>query len=190
MEFFDKFKKKETSISITLQLNAKLQPFHRGEFEDMIENVLKQKNAGEVVGGGSLLMLNGEISCCDIEFSIIESQVDSFISFLNQIHLIPKGSKLFINDTERNIGIAEGLGLYLNGTDLPKEVYQKSDINELIDQLDQVLDGIGIRLSHWEGNSETALYYYGPSYEKMKENILSITQTHPLCEKCRIEQIA
>lgn len=190
MEFFGKFKKKETYISITLQMNAKLQPMHRADFEDMVENVLKEKNAGEIVGGGSLLLPTGEISCCDIEFSILENQVDSFISFLNQIHLIPKGSKILMNHTEMSIGTYEGLGLYLNGTDLPVEVYQSSDINQLIEQLDTELDGIAVRLSHWEGNAETALYYYGPCYEKMKEKILLITQKHPLCEKCRIEQIA
>lgn len=190
MSFFDRFKKKEKYVSITLQMNAKLQPFHRADFEDMIENVLKKTEAGEIVGGGSLLMPSGEISCCDIEFSIIEHQVESFISFLNQIHLVPKGSKILMNNSEINIGKAEGLGLYLNGTDLPVEVYQDSDINQLIEQLDQALKDIGIRLSHWEGNTETALYYYGPSFENMKEKILCITQAHPLCEKCRIEQIA
>ena len=190
MKLFDKFKKKETFISITLQMNAKLQPFHRADFEDMIENILKEKQAGEIIGGGSLLMPTGEISCCDIEFSIIENQVDSFISFLNQITLIPNGSKILMKDSMMNIGKSEGLGLYLNGTDLPKEVYQNSDINELIEQIDTALKGVAVRLSHWEGNSETALYYYGPSYETIKEKILPITQNYPLCEKCRIEQIA
>ena len=76
MGFFDKFKKKEKYISITLQMNAKLQPIHRADFEDMIENVLKEKNAGEIVGGGSLLMPNGEISCCDIEFSIMDADAE------------------------------------------------------------------------------------------------------------------
>ena len=95
-----------------------------------------------------------------------------------------------MNHTEMSIGTYEGLGLYLNGTDLPVEVYQSSDINQLIEQLDTELEGIAVRLSHWEGNAETALYYYGPSYEKMKEKVLLVTKTHPLCEKCRIEQIA
>ena len=190
MGFFYKFKKKEKYINVTLQMNAKLQPMHRADFEDMVENVLKEKNAGEIVGGGSLLMPSGEISCCDIEFSILESQVDSFISFLNQVSLIPKGSKILMNNTEMNIGKSEGLGLYLNGTDLPVEVYQNSDINHLIELLDHALEGVAVRLSHWEGSSETALYYYGPNFEIIKENILPITQSYPLCEKCRIEQIA
>lgn len=190
MGFFEKFKKKEKYISITLQMNAKLQPFHRADFEDMIETILKEKKAGEIVSGGSLLLPTGEISCCDIEFSIIENQVDSFLSFLNQIHFIPKGSKILMKDTVMNIGKSEGLGLYLNGTDLPVEVYQNSDINELIELLDNTLEGIAERLSHWEGNKETALYYYGPNFETIKDKILPITQTYPLCEKCRIVQIA
>lgn len=56
--------------------------------------------------------------------------------------------------------------------------------------MDNALDGIGIRLSYWEGNSETALYYYGKDYLAMKEKITLITKSHLLCEKCRIKQIA
>ena len=82
------------------------------------------------------------------------------------------------------------MALHLNGTDLAAEVYANNDVNELLEQLDNVLEEIAVRLSHWEGDTETSIYYYGQNYIAMKERIMSIIQNHPLCEKCKIEQIA
>lgn len=70
------------------------------------------------------------------------------------------------------------------------ERYLNSDINELIGLLDIAMENVGKRMSYWEGNRETALYYYGKSYDEIKEKISLIIQTYPLCEKCGIEQIA
>ena len=42
-------------VELTVELNAKLQPIHRGEmFEEPLENVLIQANVGEVLGGGTV----------------------------------------------------------------------------------------------------------------------------------------
>ena len=38
-----------------------------------------------------------------------------------------------------DIGTAEGMALYLNGTELPAEVYRNNDVNELIALLDFAL---------------------------------------------------
>lgn len=179
------------SINVNLELNAKLQPIHRFEIEDMMEEIIEKNELGEVTGGGTYMLPTGEISGCDINFIIYEDKIDDFLLLLEVIDIIPKGSKVFIdNSKEIAVGNAEGLGLYLNGTDLPAEVYQNCDINELIEQLDEALAEIAERLSHWEGEKETALYYYGKNYEVMKNSIQQIIEVHPLCEKCRIVQIA
>lgn len=191
MGLLNHLKSKKKDEIVLLNLNARLQPMHRGEiFEDMFEEILSKYDIGEVIGGGTLQMPTGEIKCCDIEFSIHSDCLDKFISFIQKVTIIPKGSKLTIDNKEIEIGCAEGLALYLNGTDLPKEVYENSDINECIQLLDNALEGIAQRLSHWEGSKETALYFYGNDFEEMKEKVISITKTYPLCEKCRIEQIA
>lgn len=192
MGLFDKYQNKNsnTDIFVNLHLNARLQPMHRGEFEDMFEDVLKKTNMGELLGGGTELMPTGEVSGCDIEFNIHKNKKESFLSFLHQINIIPKGSFITIKETKTEIGSAEGLAIYLNGTDLPSEVYQNCSINELIEQLDNALNGVAERLSYWEGPEETALYYYGQSYFEIKNKIEAIVKTYPLCEKCRIEQIA
>ena len=191
MGIFDRLKKGNKHYTLAnLQLNARLQPMHRFELEDMIEEGLKEKKLGKVVGGGTTLMPEDGISGCNIEFNIEMEKTDEFITFLRQIHIIPKGSSISINDANIEIGCAEGMALHLNGTDLSPEVYQNCDINELIEQLDNALADIALRLSHWEGNTETSIYYYGKNYVEMEEKILDITKNHPLCEKCRVEQIA
>lgn len=191
MSILDKLKrKKDENVFISLQLNARLQPIHRFDLEDMIEEVLQENKAGEVVGGGCLCMPTGEISSCHIDFEIAGNKVDGFLTFLHQIDEIPKGSVVNVNDKTIEMGCAEGLALYLNGTDLDIAVYRQYDINELIESLDNALGDIVVITSYWEGNDVTAIYFYGEKYSKMENVILPITKEHPLCEKCKIEQIA
>jgi len=52
------------------------------------------------------------------------------------------------------------------------------------------LEGIGRMYSYWEGSTYTALYFYGLSFSKMKESVETFIAQYPLCQKCRIEQIA
>ena len=67
---------------------------------------------------------------------------------------------------------------------------------KLFDETEYVIDkllnkyNVAIRLSHWEEDKETSIYNYGRSYIGIQEKILPIINNHPLCEKCRIEQIA
>lgn len=182
--------KQENPVSVWLHLNARLQPVHREEiFEDLLEQVLSKYKLGELLGGGTLQKATGEVKSCAIEMMIQRDKLEKFFSVLYQIDTIPKGSRLIIDDEEKEIGSAEGLALYLNGTDLPAEIYENCDINYLIDQLDLALEESAFGFSYWEGNSETALYYYGRSYEEMVEKITPIVEKYPLCAKCRIEQV-
>lgn len=178
------------NITMILHLNARLQPIHRGEiYEDPINEVLYAYKIGEVTGGGTLQETSGEIESCDVEISVKDESKDSFILLLKQVPM-PKGSYLETGDKKVELGELEGLGLYLNGTDLDSEVYQNCDVNYVIGEVDKLLKDCGERYSHWEGSSETALYYYGKSFKEMKEKIEGFIKTYPLCEKCRVVQIA
>lgn len=84
----------------------------------------------------------------------------------------------------------EGLAYYLNGAELPKEVYETCDINYVIDQMEQAMKGIGSMYSYWEGDTYTALYFYGKSFSEMKRSIEPFIAEYPLCQKSRVEQIA
>lgn len=183
--------------NFTLKLNSRLQPKHRHPIEDMIGDALEKLGCGEVTGGGTLLKKKGgEIEYCDIAISLTETSTDcinKLLEILDDIP-VPKGSVLFSdddgNDYRQEVGTLEGLALYLNGSDLPADVYENYDINIVIDELNNLLGDEGVMLSHWTGKTETALYYYGKSFSKMKELITTVIKEHPLCQRCRVEQIA
>lgn len=174
-------------------LNMKLMPMDRGEaFEDPLDEDLKNLGLGEVCGGGTGLLDSGEVDFCDIEIQLssISSEVEiKVIGLLNNLGAA-KGSRLRYADREIPFGASEGLAVYLNGTDLPDEVYKNSDVNYVYQQLNELVDGLGMIFSHWEGGTETALYLYGVSFEQMKERIAEFVNSYPLCQQCRIVQIA
>lgn len=197
---FGIFKKKEKTQEIEPQyvvvtLNARIQPLDRGEiFEDPLDEMLSKASKGEVIGGGTMQSQSGEIEYCDIEIEVLNSDeptIDFIKSSLEQIG-VPKGSKITVEATESEIefGTLEGLAIYLNGTDLDDEVYENSDSNFVFSELDRLTEGTGRVYSYWQGSTETALYLYGTSFLKMKSMISELVENYPLCQKCRIEQIA
>jgi hypothetical protein len=119
----EKFKKPKTSFLVA-QLNARLQPIHRGEFfEDPLNEALDQAALGEVSGGGTLQDVTGEIEYCDVEVQVIGSAADGAKLVIEVLEKLgaPKGSKLHVEAESREIpfGRLEGMAVYLNGTDLP-----------------------------------------------------------------------
>ena len=184
-------------MNITLNLNARLQPMHRGDLEDVLDEVLDKSDIGFVDGGGTLMFPSGEVKSCDIELALNDGSEETIAELEKIIDTmgVPKGSKLLWTasdgeKTERPVGRMEGMALYLNGTDVPKEVYESSDINYVIEQLESRMDGIGRLYSWWEGPEKTALYFYGQSYEKMTAAIQDFIREYPLCQKCVVERIA
>lgn len=179
---------------ITITLNARLQPDHRAELEDALNQVLETLQIGEVCGGGTLLADNGEVSECDIEIAAVDTSPETIsqITDFLEVALAPKGSRIYFGDGEQviNFGQHEGLALYLNGTELADEVYQECDINVVWEELENLLEDEGSIHSYHEGDTETALYLYGNSYSTMHELIKPFLNSYPLCAKCRVEQIA
>ncbi len=104
----------------------------------------------------------------------------------------PKGSKLIIEKSGSEIpfGRHEGLGLFLNGTDLDDTVYAGCAINHVITECNRRLGKTGAYRGYWQGDRETALYFYGTSYAEMERLLVDFRATYPLCEKSRIEQVA
>ncbi|MBE6902381.1 MAG: hypothetical protein E7478_07885 [Ruminococcaceae bacterium] len=179
-------------MDILLFLNARLQPIHRFEIEDALQEYLDKKDLGEVNGGGTYQNSEGEITGCEISICLSDHNsecLDQLRSFLNSIG-IPKGSALRYNSQEIEIGTLEGLACYLNGRDLPTEVYSSCDVNYVIEQLTLAMSGIGKMYSYFEGAAYTALYFYGLSFNEMSERIRSFIDTYPLCQKCRMIRIA
>lgn len=181
-------------MELTLHLNSRLRPMHRFELEDVIQGILEKEQIGEVSGGGTALNPDGEIVSCDIDIHLNEDKQDNInylVDVLKQLG-IPKGSALLRIEPalKIEIGTLEGLAFYTNGTELPEEVYKTCDINYVVEQMELAMQEIGRLYSYWEGNTYTALYFYGNSYTEMKQKIEPFIATYPLCQKSRIEQIA
>ena len=198
-ETTEAYDKSEYSCHVTLNLNARLHPMHRYDLEVALEEILSKHKLGYVDGGGTMQLPSGEIEFCDIELMLKDNSKESLVSLESIIEKlgVAKGSKLLLwNEAdedvwcERPVGNLEGMALYLNGTDLPTEIYQTCDINYVIKQTEELMKGIGAMYSWWEGPQNTALYFYGENYEKMLTVIKNFIKEYPLCQKCVIKQIA
>lgn len=186
-------KKARTEIEATLNLKAKIDPATREKlYENMIDKVLSRKKIGYLDGGGTLVDADGMICECDVELIYYSDCEQEFVELFKKIPC-PKGSKLIYGHDGENeipVGNLEGLGLYLNGTDLPDEVYQSCDINVLYEKLVVALKDDIAFFGNSRGAKETALFFYGDSFVQMKALIQPIVDTYPLCQKCRIVQEA
>jgi hypothetical protein len=171
-------------------------PIDRGErYEDPLIEALTENGFGQVTGGGSLLSEQGEIEYCGIDLDLFD--VPKGVPFICELLTrcgAPKGSKLQYEFKRKKIevpfGVAEGLGVYLNGTDLPDDVYQECDVNEVVEQINRLLGDRGAIQSHWQGPTETALYLYGTSADEMRTLISGFMAEYPLCQRARVVRIA
>lgn len=179
-------------MDLTLQLNARLRPMDRGDlYEEKLDEELKIAGIGECSGGGTMMSASGEIDYCDVNISIDDSYaaLDQMKDILKNIG-VPKGSLLYNDEVYLPVGELEGMAIYINGIDLPDDIYEQCDINQVISDINIRIENVGSFYSYWEGPVETALYFYGSSFYNMKKQIQVFIKHHPLCQKCRIEQIA
>ncbi len=182
----------DSPLHITVKLNAKLQPEHRHElFEDPLDALLENAGLGQLTGGGTALSDDGEVEYGDIEIVLNDpDSLPAVIELLEQLGA-PKGSLIQrAGEPDQAFGVTEGLALYLNGTDLPDEVYAQCDSNYVFEQIVERIEGVGEICSWWQGPTETALYLYGVSFETLRERIAELVATYPLCQGARVVKIA
>jgi len=183
-------------MMVIANLNHKLMPIDRGDrYEDPLNDELVKRGFGSADGGGTLLSKSKEIEYIDIEINLLETEKSiPFVIETLESYGAPKGSKLIVGDGENKreipFGKAEGIGIYLDGKNLPDEVYKSCDVNVVISEIDKLVAGHGEIQSYWEGSSETALYVYGDDAEKMKKLIAEYLATYPLCKGARVTTIA
>ena len=182
---------------IVIQLNEKIMPIDRGEiYEEPLDEFLRTNAYAEVTGGGTMQAESGEIEFCDMEVLIykgndIEKIITEIISKL-EIWGAPKGSHIEIQNTEEKItfGRKEGLAIYLDGLNLPENVYRECDSNFVLSEVSRLIGYEGKVERYWQGEKEMALYFYGDSFKEMKATISEFINTYPLCQGSRIAQIA
>jgi len=187
---------KPKAVYLVGQLNDRIMLLERGtRYEDPLGVVLAKLGLGEVSGGGTMQSKEGEIEYIDIDIELkvpVDQALGPIKAKLEELGA-PKGSK-FIVESERNrqvpFGKTEGLAIYLNGTDLPAEVYQKCDSNIVMEEFKRLMGTEGEIHGSWQGPKETAFYMYGRSFDEMKSRLAGFVAEYPLCEKARVVQIA
>ena len=178
------------------KLNARILPLDRGDrYEDPLIEALAGNGYGEVTGGGTGQSENGEMTIAastSISATSRRACRSSASSFRIAARRAARPSNTSVNGEKVEVpfGFLEGLAIYLNGTDLPDEVYEKCDVNELYDEINRLLGDRGDIQGHWQGPTETALYLYGYSADEMKSLIANHLANYPLCQKARVETIA
>lgn len=196
---FNKKSNGEESVGnfIIAQLNEKVMPIDRGlVYEDPIDEFLKENQYGEVTGGGTLQEKTGELAYCDIEIELSANDIDKTViaNIIEKIESLgaPKGSKLIIEKTKEEIpfGKKEGLALYIDGQNLPAEVYAECDINFVLSEVHRLTNIEPNADRNWQGEKETALYFFSDSFEQMKNSISEFIETYPLCKGARVVKIA
>ena len=174
-------------------LNDRIQPLDRTErYEDPLHLLLETRGLGAVTGGGSQQGDDGEIEQVEVEVELGDPADERIELLVKAFELLgaPVGSVLRAGDREVPFGRLEGLGLYLNGTDLPAEVYASADVNVVLESLEDLLGDDGSLHGYWEGPRETALYFYGSSFATMAERISDFLAAEPLCQQSRVVQVA
>jgi len=170
-----------------------IEPMDRGSrYEDPLQDALAIRDLGRVTGGGSQLTAAAEIGYVDVELALADlaEALDIAKRILEEAGA-PVGSQLLFEedgvDVERPFGVQEGLALYLDGTSLPDEVYQQTDIDALMQRLAVAVDSVGGELrSAWNGSTETALYHYGPSADAMLDALQGVFDDFPICQNARL----
>jgi hypothetical protein len=171
-----------------------IEPLDRGErYEDPLMEVLEQQELGEVCGGGSMLSDTSGIEFVDIEIEL--NDLDSGLPIVREVleaQGAPKGSQLAYErngeKTTIEFGTTECIALFLDGVNLPDEVYEQSDIDALADMMFDALDRgkVGTIRSCWVGPEETAVFMFGPDAEQMDQALTPAITSYPLCQNARV----
>src|SRR6266566_6246698 len=117
------------------KLLDRIMPLDRGErYDDPLEEALAQRGFGEVSGGGTMQQKDAEIEYVGLYLSLTDLHEGiPFVGTFLEERGAAKGSSLIVSagEAKRTIGFgtADGIGVYLDGLNLPDEVYRECDIN-------------------------------------------------------------
>ena len=181
-----------TPYTFTARLNARLHPEHAQElFVEPLAAWLGDAGQGAAALGQVGLSPDDEVLYVDLRIALLgEGEVAAVIVALEELGA-PLGSTLLLpGEGEHSFSKQEGLAIYLDGQNLPEEVYETCGPHEVFEQVSTAIAGIGDVCSFWQGETETALYLYGSSADAMQAAIAGFVDSYPLCRGARIERVA
>jgi hypothetical protein len=174
-----------------------MEPFDRDDrYEEPLAKKLYEYDAGEVTGGGTRLAPDGGIAYIDLELHL--KDLDAALELCKlvlEFYGAPKGSQFLCYEGEKEtkipFGTSEGVALLLDGVNLPKEVYEKYGLGELMETLQPSLGReVGDYHSCRTLDEVTEVYFYGPSADRLLEVIAPLQQTFPLCQNSTTRKLA
>ena len=94
-----------------LTMNAILQPMHRFDIEDELNDILAEKEIAEVTGGGTFQDDDGRITGCDLELELSDRSARTFRAVASTIkkYGVPNGSTLAFGDKQVDVGTLRDL---------------------------------------------------------------------------------
>ena len=181
---------------VRARLNSRTQPIDRyHHYEAPLQAMMAAKSIGQITGGATQLADEpAGIAHCDLEIRLDTLSAESLARIIVALDRqgAPRGSKLILETSGREIpfGRNEGLGLFINATDLPDDVYETTDINDVKAECARLLGDDGSYRGYWHGEREIALYFYGPSFDAMRSALQPALDTISILDLARIEKIA
>ena len=174
---------------ITARFYEHIEPIDRGDrYEDPLQAVLEQKDAGQVTGGGSQLNEEGGIEFADIEIELanLDAALGIVADALEQAGA-PQGSEL-VDDTGRvlrKFGTHQCLAIYLDGVSLPDEVYADLDFEAVVNEIGTAA-GSNSYHGFSQGNEETGLFFFGANADEMFARVEPVLRRIPIGQNARV----
>lgn len=184
--------KKQRPIEVNILIHEPIKPVPRGErYEDPVFEALASAGlGGPGDGAGSLCSKEGEVE--EVDFDVELTSLDGISVIINVLEErgAPKGSLIRYEhdgkDVEISFGVSEGVAIYLDGVNQPKEVYASTSADELLDKLMAALGGAAEFRGSWHGPRETSMYLYGDNAEAIFKKIAPVLRGYPLSRTARV----
>jgi hypothetical protein len=143
-----------------------------------------------IVGEGSAFTKELGIEYVNLELELADlSLIPTIIETLEK-RGAPKGSELKFSNLDKEtlveFGTSECLALFLDGVNLPDEVYQSTDIDELVVKLRDSSEGFAEYRASWAGDYETSIHFFCDDADAMFQRMEPVISTYPLCRNCRV----
>lgn len=176
-------------ITVVQRIPARLQPAHRDELlVGPITGVLGRLSPGtRLAATETVVSTTGEPLEAVLQWEVPLEDAEGVVAALLDLEGgLPTGTTVEIHDKAVACGELAGVGLYLNGTDLPDEVYAASGLQEVVTTLQEALGRVGQLWSYWQGPTETALYFYGPDARALRDVLAAQRSEAALLERSRL----
>ncbi len=181
---------------LIIRLPLKIGPMDRGDYwEDPLAEKAEAASIAELSGGGTMMDDDGAILFSEVEL-VVPDLSDERLNQIEQILVdlgAPKGTEFYSGDSEtalRSFGTTEVVGIGLDGSDLPDEVYEGFDVEDFVSAAEAALgDGVTFGGSTM-GERYTFFYFHGPSADTIQEGLERFAKTQPICQGCQYERLA